>query len=308
MRIHGFTRVSRTTELSHRDGLVSFRRLVTVMVAALGLLLWAQTARAQAPEPAEDPAKELFSVQCGACHTIGKGKLVGPDLRGVAERRDEAWLLKFIKSSQTMVNAGDPIATQLFEEFNKTPMPDPPYSEEQIRQIVEWIKKLDATGETFALAAQATLPATPENIALGRDLFQGNVRFDNGGPTCISCHDVKNDAVIGGGILAKELTSVFSTMGGGGVQAILGKPPFPVMEQAYVDRPLSDLEISAIVVFLQDADAQQAFQQPRDYGVKLFGSGVAGLLVLLGFYGLLWRRRKRGSINKAIYARQVRSR
>jgi mono/diheme cytochrome c family protein len=277
------------------------RRLATVLAFLSVFLFTVQVARA------DDPGEELFKTQCGACHTVGLGKLVGPDLRGVTERREQAWLLKFIKSSQTMVQAGDPIATQLFDEFNKTPMPDPPYSEEQIGQILVWLKKLDAEGGTFSLAAQAVFESTPENIALGRDLFQGTIRLENGGPTCVSCHDVKDDAVIGGGVLAKELTSAFSTVGGAGVQAILGKPPFPVMEQAYVDHPLTDVEIGALVVFLQDADANQAFQQPRDYGVKLFGSGVGGLVVLMGFYAAIWRRRKRVSVNDAIYARQVKS-
>ena len=61
-----------------------------------------------------------FAV-CKACHTIGGGKLVGPDLKDITEKRDEAWLIKFIKNSQELIDAGDPVAIQVFEENSKIP-------------------------------------------------------------------------------------------------------------------------------------------------------------------------------------------
>ncbi len=78
--------------------------------------------------------------QCKACHTIGGGKLVGPDLKGVTERRDEAWLIKFIKNSQALVKAGDETAVKLFEENNKIPMPSHNLTDDQIRGILKYIK------------------------------------------------------------------------------------------------------------------------------------------------------------------------
>jgi hypothetical protein len=118
---------------------------------------------------------------------------------------------------------------------------------------------------------------------------------------------VTNDAVIGGGVLAAELTSVFSRLGGATVRAILGSPPFPVMQRAYRDKALTDDEVVALVGFLEQADAEQAFHQPRDYGPKLFGAGVVGAAILLVLYSLLWGGRRKGSVNQAIYDRQVKS-
>ena len=118
-----------------------------------------------------------------------------------------------------------------------------------------------------------------------------------------------SEAVVGGGILATELTLVFSRMGDQGVRAILGNSPFPVMQTAYEGRALSDNEIRALVGFLQQADKEHSVrqQQASDVGLKLFGGGAGGVVVLLGFYGLVGRRRKRGSVNQAIYDRQVKS-
>src|SRR4029450_2119355 len=40
---------------------------------------------------AADPAP-TFTRVCSACHTFGKGSLIGPDLKGVTNRRTRAWL------------------------------------------------------------------------------------------------------------------------------------------------------------------------------------------------------------------------
>ena len=90
---------------------------------------------------------------CAACHTIGKGKLIGPDLKGVNDRHDEAWLISFIKSSQKMIKNGDPVAVKLFEENNKIPMPDNNLTDDQIRRILTYIKNYD---EAAVAAIQAT--------------------------------------------------------------------------------------------------------------------------------------------------------
>ena len=97
-------------------------------------LLLAGVARADTAE-----AKKIFTTRCMACHTFGKGVKVGPDLKGVTERRQRDWIVKMVRSSSTMVGS-DPIAVQLFEQFKQQRMPDwTDLSEAQVKDIMSWL-------------------------------------------------------------------------------------------------------------------------------------------------------------------------
>ncbi|NOY15312.1 MAG: c-type cytochrome [Gammaproteobacteria bacterium] len=280
-------------------------------VPALGvftIVLW----MGPVPESrAAESGEQLFQGKCASCHSIGGGKIVGPDLAGVHDRRSQEWLEKFVKSPQSVIESGDPDAVAIYEKFNKFPMPAGLITDKEIKEVLAYIKVASAAGSGETQAAVAVKKpekvATKEDITRGLNLFQGKARFENAGPTCISCHDVKNDAVIGGGVLAKELTTVFSELGGPGVRAILGGAPFPVMEAAYKDKALTKTEVFSLVAFLESADEQHAYQKPRDYGTGLLLSGIIGAFILFGFYSLLWLRRRKDSVNQKIYDRQVKS-
>jgi hypothetical protein len=280
----------------HNSRFLPIGVIVLLLVTSQSRIGWAQ-----------EPGKQVFDTTCFACHTIGGGRLVGPDLLGVNERRSQTWLEGFVKSSQSMINNGDADAVELFAEFNQLPMPDALISDEQIRQVLDYIESQSSAAVAETSVAVQTQPASEEDIQTGQDLFQGILRFEEGGPACNACHEVRNDAVIGGGILATELTSVFSRMGGAGVKAILGHAPFPIMQAAYQDQSLTEQEVTALVAFLEYADSEQYNQLPRDYGIGLFLSGIAGASLLFIFFGLVWRGRKKGSVNQAIYDRQIRS-
>src|SRR5690606_23775021 len=98
---------------------------------------------------AQEDAQALFRHNCMSCHSIEQN-LVGPALKGVTERRDSAWLYNFIKNSQEMILAGDPLAVELFNRYNKVPMPAHPHlSDEQIGAI---LRHIDSEAEQAALA------------------------------------------------------------------------------------------------------------------------------------------------------------
>lgn len=288
-------------------------------------------------EEATTAGESAFTTTCFACHTIGGGNLVGPDLAGIQDKRSHEWLVRFIQSSQTMVREGDADAIAVVDEYNGLVMPDALLSVAEIEDLLRYIAAASAQSSETQPDASASVvaadeldtPATPspppsspldlepasatsledaaERISRGRNLFDGTLDLVNGGPTCNACHHVVDDAVLGGGALAADLTTVSSRMSAQGVRAIIGQAPFPAMQAAYADKPLTESEVSDLTAYLQHANAEHANQTPKDYGMRLFAGGVVGSVALFGFCGLVWRGRKRGSVNQDIYDRQVKS-
>ena len=265
---------------------------------------------------AQDDGATLFKSTCAACHTVGKGRLVGPDLANVHNRKSEDWIMTFIRSSQSVINGGDEYAVALFEEYNKVPMPDQNLTDDQIKSILDHIKS-NSPEETAATETEEVEevkepePAEPErtitqkDIDMGGQLFAGHIRLANGGPTCNSCHHVKNDNVVGGGSLAKELTQAYSRLTMPGIKGILGNPPFPKMKAAYEKHPLTEEEVFQISAFLKEADEQHIYQHSRDYGQRMLYTGIIGAFILMGIFPALWFRRKSKAVNKRIYDRQI---
>ena len=119
------------------------KKLILLTFAVFSLIILSKN------EVHSQEGKDIFAV-CAACHTIDGGKLIGPDLQGVSERHDEAWLIKFIQNSQVMVQAGDETAVSLFEEYNKIPMPPNNLTDDQVRTLLKYIENYskEATSET----------------------------------------------------------------------------------------------------------------------------------------------------------------
>lgn len=100
--------------------------------------------------------QKLFSASCTSCHAINE-KVVGPALKDVQKRRDEAWLLKWIKNSQALIKSGDATANQLYKEYNNVMMTSfETLSDVQVKSILAYIKEESAKPVATASTTTAT--------------------------------------------------------------------------------------------------------------------------------------------------------
>jgi len=103
-------------------------------------------------------AQAVFQSRCAACHTIGRGDRVGPDLQGVTLRRERAWLTRFIAESDRMRTEGDPLALDLYQRYNRVPMPNLGLGEEDVAALLDYLRERTQAG----LAADVTqMPKAP---------------------------------------------------------------------------------------------------------------------------------------------------
>mmetsp|Transcript_23497 Transcript_23497/g.27200 ORF Transcript_23497/g.27200 Transcript_23497/m.27200 type:complete len:435 (-) Transcript_23497:8481-9785(-) len=80
--------------------------------------------------------RKLFKSLCASCHKLDK-KLVGPALGGIEERRENAWLLAWIKNNAELRASGDRDAIAIFEEYNGSAMTAfPQLSDQQVNDIL----------------------------------------------------------------------------------------------------------------------------------------------------------------------------
>jgi protein SCO1 len=87
-----------------------------------------------------DKGQYLFATRCAACHTIGNGDKVGPDLLGVTNVRDHAWLARIISEPDRLLEEGDPIATSLFKKYKEIRMPRLGLPEADVNTLIEYMK------------------------------------------------------------------------------------------------------------------------------------------------------------------------
>ncbi len=83
----------------------------------------------------------LFKSRCTACHTIGKGDRVGPDLLNVTRLRDRAWLARYVATPDRVLATGDPIARQLFTRYKNVRMPNLGLSAEDVDALLPYMEQ-----------------------------------------------------------------------------------------------------------------------------------------------------------------------
>ncbi len=197
--------------------------------------------------------KDLFEKNCTVCHTIGKGKLVGPDLQGVNSRHDKAWLHKFIKNSQEVIKSGDPVAVKLFQDNNKAIMPSfSQFSDAEIDAILSYIEKWQPEKvEVVSVNVNKKTGFTREEYLRGERLFYGLIPHANGlSINCTSCHNTVTSDTLNWNPSAMDLAGSFMDPKGMNIYQSMNQPVSPKMEKAHTGIKMTDQEIYYISAFL----------------------------------------------------------
>ena len=83
--------------------------------------------------------KTLFTSKgCVTCHAFGR-KVVGPDLKGIANDRTAEWITQQIMHPEVMIKS-DPISMQLLAQY-KVPMTNQNVTDDEAKALVEYIKQ-----------------------------------------------------------------------------------------------------------------------------------------------------------------------
>jgi protein SCO1/2 len=96
------------------------------------------------PFDIRDQGRYTFATHCAACHTIGHGDKIGPDLLGVTTVRDRSWLETFISTPEKVIAAKDPIAVALYKKYNGINMPNLRLSDEELNNLLDFLAKQSA--------------------------------------------------------------------------------------------------------------------------------------------------------------------
>jgi len=96
------------------------------------------------PPSAADKGAYLFQSRCAACHTIGQGDSLGPDLLGVTATRKADWLAGMIAAPNEMLSRKDPVATALFARYKELRMPNLRLGEVDVSALIGYLKAQDA--------------------------------------------------------------------------------------------------------------------------------------------------------------------
>ncbi len=251
---------------------------------------------------AQSQGETFFKQKCSACHTINKGRLVGPDLVNIHQKRNEEWLIKYIQSSQTMIQSGDSIAVAIFEEYNRLIMPDPQLSASEIKLVLDYIESSSGAVADIQISENSILKdITAAEINNGRNLFEGIKRFENGGPACISCHSVQSSLIFPGGKLSKDLTKIFESMNDAGIKAIISNPPFPVMMQAYNNSEVTEQETKELLAFLFYSNKNLQYQSHLNFDNTLLLAVLFGIILLGSIYSVMWLKVKKQNANYSVF-------
>ncbi|MBK5293609.1 MAG: c-type cytochrome [Acidobacteriia bacterium] len=240
-------------------------------------------------------AEDFFRQNCVSCHTIGGGRLTGPDLKGVSARKDPAWLTQFVQNPQAAIDGGDAYALKLQQESRGVVMPT--VAGMSKARVESLLKLIDAESKLeksqFAGLRLSDRPFTSADVEQGRNLFLGMRQAGNGAPSCISCHTVKGLGGLGGGRLGPDLTRVYERLEGRkNLAAWLYAPATPTMQPIFKRHALKPEEILPLVAFLERT-TKSGGQADSVSLLNFVLIGLGGTAIALVLFDSTWKKRFR---------------
>lgn len=236
---------------------------------------------------------DFFRQNCMNCHTIGGGRLTGPDLKDVAQRKDREWLIGFMINPRTVIDGGDAYARKILEESRNVPMPTLPGLDrqraEKLLDLIEAESKLEKSA--FRGLQISTRPFTEADRAMGRNIFLGTLPLASGGTACLSCHSVHGTAALGGGRLGPDLTNVYERLKGRqSLSAWLMAPGTETMLPIFKSHPIAAEEVHALAAYFESV-AGEAPSDPSMHQTAFLLLGLTVAVAMMFVCDAIWKRR-----------------
>ncbi|MBN9657604.1 MAG: c-type cytochrome [Acidobacteria bacterium] len=258
---------------------------IAIILAAASMALQAQD------------AVDFFRENCTSCHTIGGGRLTGPDLKNVTQRKDRAWLVQFLQSPQAMIDKGDGYALKLKQEARDVVMPTingmSLARAELLLSMIETESKLPKS--QFVGLQISDRPFTEQDVELGKALFMGHKKLANGGPPCVTCHTFNGAEGFGGGRLGPDLSKAYERLQGRkAMGAWLYAPATPTMNPTFKKAALKADEEILPLLALFESTARAGGEDDRTGMAGFFAAGFVVAVLCLGLFAVIWKARFRG--------------
>ncbi len=177
---------------------------------------------------AVDDIANKFVLKCSGCHTVGGGKLSGPDLLPTRVWPKPDLFAKI----KTMENRVGPLADQDIHAFGDF------LRDDRVEARIKIAQELAGKAVALKLA--------PASLDIGSELFDGRRALSAGGIACISCHQHG----IRGGTLGPDLTEIHARLPKVAMVSAIQQSQYRVMSGTYQKHPITAQESVHLAEFL----------------------------------------------------------